>query len=567
MIRACQYLLVFAALLAPFSACAVEVTLCGGDTQPPSGGKVMNLQTALQIGGFISFNCGGPATIHLTNTYTIQRDTSIDGGGTITLDGGHHLFGMFFGSSNAVSFTVSGLHIVNAGRFVRPGEHTIGRARGGFIGGQFRFVQLVAVAVEASVWPVWLNSGSLLVNGSRFSNNDGSVLIGTTMEVLNQSVFANNRGSTIWSDGGEVTITDSQFLSNTGPVVVLSGTLKINHVKFTANISDRDGGALRVSSNAVIEESDFYNNEAANGGALFIGGNARTVSLRALKFYNNVASHTGGAISFEKSQVPLDLTIQHTTFQDNRAQTGGALTLERNFRNNLFANGGAVAFIRNEAADMGGAIYAPNAGIQLSRGVFIGNRAGVAGGAIAAFEQNNSKVELVNSLLVRNTAPQGSAFWGNRATFVNSTIADNSGTAVWPKPIPLGPTFATTPFSLQFVNSIVASSSWGTPCGPAAGSISYSGGNNLQYPGSGCGAGFAIANPFLGPYYIPFFWSPALGGGDNIVCDAKPVNHKDLYNVRRPSGRSGCAIGAVEGDIQHLTERWRSPESGGSFTR
>src|SRR5882724_3435702 len=133
MIPARLRLLVFAALFAPLSARAVEVTLCATDAQAPSGGKFMNLRTALQTGGFISFNCGGPATIRLTTTYIIDRDTSIDGGGTVTLDGGHNWFGMFIGASSAVSFSVNGVHIVNAGRFIKPGEHTIGRAHGEFI--------------------------------------------------------------------------------------------------------------------------------------------------------------------------------------------------------------------------------------------------------------------------------------------------------------------------------------------------------------------------------------------------------------------------------------------------
>src|SRR6266851_5628044 len=108
-----------------------------------------------------------------------------------------------------------------------------------------------------------------------------------------------------------------------------------------------------------------------------------------------------------------------------------------------FSEGGDVTI---EDSDSGGAIFAPNARIQLSRGVFIGNRAGKVGGAIAALEENDHKVVLANSLLVRNSAPKGSAFWGNRASFVNSTIADNSGTAIWPQDIPFGPTLAMTPF-------------------------------------------------------------------------------------------------------------------------
>ena len=560
--KACVFLLICTAVLLPLSVRAMEVTLCTDDTQKPSGGNGINLQTALQAGGVITFNCGGPATIHLKNTYTIQRDTTIIGGGTITLDGGHNWFGMFLGSGNAISLTVHGVHIVNAGRFAKPGD--IGRVHGGFIGGKFGVVQLFSVTVESSVWPVWLETGGLLIHASQFSNNDGSVVIGSDIQ-LSHSVFSNNRRGTIRSVGGNVTIADSQFLSNRGPAIVSGGTLNVSHTNFTANVSGENGGALRIGSNATIEESDFYNNDAANGGAIFIDGNTATVSLRALKFHNNVATQTGGAVGFEKSQLPLMLTVLHTTFQENLANMGGAIALERDFRNNLFMNGSAVAFILNQAKDRGGAIYAPNAGIALSRGVFIGNRAGTAGGAIYALEQNNSKVAFANSLLVRNAAPIGSAFLGNRASFINCTLTDNGENSVRPQAIPLGPSLATTPFFIQFVNSIVAGS-LSTPCGTAPASVPYTGSNNLQFPGTGCGAGFAVAYPWLGPYYVPFFWSPAIGAGNDGVCQANPINNKDVYNVRRPLGRGSCTIGAAEGSIQHLIERWRSRESGLSFT-
>ena len=148
---------------------------------------------------------------------------------------------------------------------------------------------------------------------------------------------------------------------------------------------------------------------------------------------------------------------------------------------------------------------------------------------------------------------------GHGASGPERRFADNTGTAVSPQDIPFGPTLAKTPFFIEFVNSIVAGTFAGA-CGPSTSSVPYAGHTNLQYPGSSCGATFASANPYLGSYYVPFFWSPALGAGDNAVCDATPINHKDVYSVRRPLGRDGCAIGAVEGDIRHLIHRWLAPE-------
>src|SRR5690242_57485 len=50
------------------------------------------LNAALTGGGVVTFNCGGPATINIstgTGSKTIAADTTIDGGGVITISGGN----------------------------------------------------------------------------------------------------------------------------------------------------------------------------------------------------------------------------------------------------------------------------------------------------------------------------------------------------------------------------------------------------------------------------------------------------------------------------------------------
>jgi predicted outer membrane repeat protein len=538
-------LLRFTPVLFAMGAHATVITVC----------NEANLQQALSIGGRITFACGGPATIHLTKLHIIDRDIEIDGGGTITLDGGRRNGGMFDSETDSVNFRLSRLTVVNGGASLSTSP--VDKLHGGFISGVFTFVSLTTVSVEDSWWPVWLNRGVLEVRGSTFFHNEGSVLVAGQISVLDHSRFLNNRGSPIWSDraGSAVVIDQSNFDSNSGPVTVANGTLKISGSSFLNSTTDGDGGALHAGSDSIIEESEFTNNQAPHGGAIFFGGNARTVSLHGSKFYSNTATQSGGAIAFERSQAGLSLSMQHIIFQENRATNGGALSLERDFLSHLSFDGAAVAFINNRATSQGGALYAPNANVQLSRGIFIGNQAGSSGGAIASLELNGATTSYANSLLVRNTAPQGAAFWGNSATFVNTTIADNNGTAIWPQILHIGPG-AGIPSFLRFVNSIV-SGIFAGPCGPSLSAVPYvNGGNNLQFPGSGCGAGIPSANPYLGGYYVPFFWSPALHGGNQAVCDAVPISHKDVYSSVRPQGKSPCAIGAVEGNISRLISGW-----------
>src|SRR5262245_9072843 len=50
------------------------------------------LDAALAGGGVVTFDCGGSATINISmgsGTKTIAADTTIDGGGEITISGGH----------------------------------------------------------------------------------------------------------------------------------------------------------------------------------------------------------------------------------------------------------------------------------------------------------------------------------------------------------------------------------------------------------------------------------------------------------------------------------------------
>ena len=70
------------------------LSVCGTLPVRASGGVVSDCSSDAQFssllatGGTISFNCGaGPHTILITSQKSINHDTTIDGGGTITLDG------------------------------------------------------------------------------------------------------------------------------------------------------------------------------------------------------------------------------------------------------------------------------------------------------------------------------------------------------------------------------------------------------------------------------------------------------------------------------------------------
>lgn len=61
--------------------------------------------------GTVTFSCGGSATITVTATKTISSNTSIDGGGLITISGGNSV--RVFSVSSGKNFNVQNLSIIN----------------------------------------------------------------------------------------------------------------------------------------------------------------------------------------------------------------------------------------------------------------------------------------------------------------------------------------------------------------------------------------------------------------------------------------------------------------------
>src|SRR5437667_5630024 len=101
-------LLVFGVLAATSSAFACVVgtgtsascTEAALDACLPGGGS---------FNGTVTFACGGAATITVTSTKGINLDTTIDGGGLITISGGNTVGG--FVVNSGVTFTVENLTI------------------------------------------------------------------------------------------------------------------------------------------------------------------------------------------------------------------------------------------------------------------------------------------------------------------------------------------------------------------------------------------------------------------------------------------------------------------------
>ncbi len=232
------------------------------------------------------------------------------------------------------------------------------------------------------------NAGTLIVNNSEFTANkavsrselaydisggDGGAIYNANTLLVDNSNFVENRayywGGAI-KTGGNSLIANSNFTANSagsrGGAIHNSGsgsysewTSYVSGCNFDSNIignSDYDGlslegGAICAEAPTAIRDSNFTNNYAPNGGALYMRSNAKYVDNCI--FIDNNADY-GGAILDNRTQS----IISNSTFISNNATLGGAVLVSgsRTSSESGFTNLTSNAYFNNTAVN-GGAIY------------------------------------------------------------------------------------------------------------------------------------------------------------------------------------------------------------------
>ena len=538
---------------APPTRADAVVTLCQSDSQSGNG---VNLQQALLASptnqvNKITFQCNGPATIQITAELEIRQPTFIDGARKIVLDGGG-LHNMFVSGQNSTALFLVNLTMHNA-RFgcAQPGPP------------------------PPPCWGTVATGMSLRISHSRIENCGAAIYAtpGSTLEVADTQFFGSSiisaatqttimrssfQGGTAIVPGGTVSIVAGGNVTITGSTILNSGVglfqapcqLSIDHTTFQQNTT---AGALSIGCNSTsISNSLFASNAGSNGGAISFTSTALGINLRAVRFLGNNASGEGGAIALTSATGSnRKMMISYSKFAANKAtKGGGAIAVLRTIGSGGITSISArvVDFSHNVASEAGGAIFGLDTGLGIARGIFADNKAGSAGGAVFVLNLPQIHSIFANTLFVRNEAITGSAFIGDDADLINTTVDSNVGVAI-------GVTAPAQrkPAHIQFTNTIVSNNAKGG-CTPTGAALFDDGGHNLQFPGVDCGASIAVANPHLDTMYIPLPKSPPMGNGDLSVCMSPPINGRDVYGVGRPSG-GACTIGAAEGDIQVLVNR------------
>lgn len=272
------------------------------------------LNAAVTKGGVITFNCGkSPVTIAVTATMNVPttKNTVIDGGRLVTLDGQNSVQILNFNSANWQAnthrLTLQHLRFINAK--TNPTQKIPTRpapCSQGYDDGQGG--------------ALFMRDGNLSVVDCIFKNDHAAPLGPDT------------GGGAIYVEGSKngVVIADSTFdtndASNAGAVGGLFAELDIYDSVFTGN-----KGTGHDANNADQSQCSYQNNgqyeigSGGNGGAIYSDGNSVDVNLCGDKILNNAAGQNafGGGLFFTSNNMQGNLTIVDTTMTGN---TGGHWT-------------------------------------------------------------------------------------------------------------------------------------------------------------------------------------------------------------------------------------------------
>jgi hypothetical protein len=272
------------------------------------------LQAAVAKAGIITFDCGtAPVTIAVTSTLALvtTKDTVIDGGNRVTLDGGGAVQILRFDSANwqATETRLTLQHVSLANGKATPTQAIP-----------------TAPAPCSQGWDdgqggaLFMRDGNLTVIDAFFTNNQAAPLGPDT------------GGGAIYVEGSKhgMLIVSSTFTgnaaSNGGAVGGLFCEEDVYDSLFTGNKAiGHDANNNDPSKCSVMNNGQNEIGSGGNGGALYSDGNSVNVVLCGDEIDDNAAGVNafGGGLFFTSNNMAGTLTITDTTMQGN---TGGHWT-------------------------------------------------------------------------------------------------------------------------------------------------------------------------------------------------------------------------------------------------
>jgi hypothetical protein len=467
------------------------------------------LRGAVTAGGTITFDCGAqPHTISITQTLElpIDRDTTLDGGGVITLDGGDAVRILRFDSPNfrATRSAVT-LQRITLTRGRAPAEDFTDDPGDGCAWGY----------KDGEGGALYVRDGIVRVIDATFVANAAA------------EVGPDTGGGAIYAVGSlEVTVVGSRFLrnsgSNSGAIGLLQSTATVVNSRFEGNRATGDGANYVQPGCPPFNHSE-QGGAGGNGGAMAVDGEEPTeLYFCGVEFVDNLANELGGAVFRTPNAAQQRTTFVRSQIVGNRAEDGGGGLY---ISNSLFTLDASLVANNTTPALGGGVRTERSTELALVNSTFWGNASEM--GLAGALSHSDGGGEIRNCTFAGNTANGGpglftAAIRGTTASIHNSLFQDNT--------------------TLEPYNPMQC---WFDP---------HPGAHNLQWPrtrsdgvieDTPCVVDVVWGDAQLGPLQDEggptWTSSPASPEALGVGADCPPTDARGL-----PRPAQGCALGAVE---------------------
>jgi hypothetical protein len=347
------------------------------------------LLSAIQAGGAITFNCGSsPVVITISTPKTFTKDTIIDGGGLVTLQGQNSRIFQVLSpyNVNTPNITLQGLIFKNG--YTTDVVNTTSTSTGG--------------------GAIYRSGGILNVFGCEFYDNQGPI---TGQDVA---------GGAIFSTGGSLTtVVNSIFgrnkASNGGAIGNLGNSFSIyNSVFFKNTATGLDGNP----------------GHGGNGGSISFDGKGVNTIICGVQFLDSTANVCGGTIFRVGYTLADSINVDASTFLRTTSATGGiylqGLTISIKRSTIAFGKGSSgvgIFFGPSGQLSLDTVTIANNTNLVpassgTTAGIFFGSNSGSIGSST-----------IVNN--IANYAPGIGFASGGSTTLSNSIVANNAAGNVY----------------------------------------------------------------------------------------------------------------------------------------
>ncbi len=284
------------------SSCALPISAVktAGNTNVVGDGTPASctesaFEQAIAAGGVVTFNCGAaPYRLVLSSTKSITKDTVIDGGNLVTLDGAGQIRQLLLNNGNFDATTptltlqnvtlANGHGTDNAGTGAPTGGGAIYRYGGTLNVINSQFINNVGPAsgqdsAGGAIYSVGV--GTTTIVGSTFNGNqssDGGALgnLGASIDLVNDTITGNQATGSGGNPGN----------GGNGGGVYMDGahiSIKMCGTHIDTNKANAYGGGFffvddATAGTAAIDQSSFNGNSAAFAGGLYLQGATGTLT-------------------------------------------------------------------------------------------------------------------------------------------------------------------------------------------------------------------------------------------------------------------------------------------------